>query len=120
MLPAGRGGGVLRGDAISADDMETEVQRVCDPLSTSLWVSSLAVNRSAHLTSALRVGGGLGWGEEGVAGGGEGREPEHKRRVVLQGLIMRAAGADFQDVVPAFGASGSTADVASEGGAAVC
>lgn len=69
--------------------------------------------------SDKRSKGGWGFGG-GIAGGGEGSEPEHKRRVVLQGLIMRAAGADFQDVVPAFGASGSTADVASEGGAAVC
>lgn len=61
------------------------------------------------------MAGGLG-----PADGREGREPEHKRRVVLQGLIMRAAGADFQDVVPEFGASGSVADVASEGGAMVC
>lgn len=98
--------------------METEARRVCDPLSTR--VSGLAVNRSAHLTSARGRGGGrVGvWRPEGR--GGEGEEPEHKRRVVLQGLIMRAAGADFQDVVLSFGASGSTADVASEGGAMVC
>lgn len=71
--------------------METKARRVCDLLSTSSRVSSPAVNRSAHLTSASGRGGAAGLGL-GLADGGEGSEPEDKRRVVLQGLIMRAAG----------------------------
>lgn len=111
-------GEAIEGEAISAGDMETEARRVCDLLSTSMRVSSLAVNRSARLTRG-GVASGLGL-VEGMATEGEGRKLKHKRRVVLPGLIMRVAGADFQDVVPAFGASGSMADVASEGGAVVC
>lgn len=64
------------------------------------------------------MGGWVGVG--GRAGDRRGGGLKHKWRVVLQGLIMRAAGADFQDFVPAFGANGSMAEVEIEGGAVVC
>lgn len=69
-----------------------------------------AVSGSAHLTRALRTG----WSEGRVEG-----EPEDKSRVVLQGLIMRAAGLVSWMLCLCW-SGWLQADVANEGGAVVC
>lgn len=69
-----------------------------------------AVSRSADLTRDLR----RDWSEGRVEG-----EPEHKSRVVLQGLIMRAAGLVSWMLCLCW-SEWLQADVANEGGAVVC